>query len=562
MADTQQLTEQIYIEVDGNPNVDLMGDQLEVIVESSLQLPDVATIVVHDSTLRWVDDRALEPGKTLAIKARTEAGEEQPLFQGEIVEIEPDFRPGSQRFTVRAYDRMHRLARGTHVRSFLNVTDGDLVQKIAQELGLSANVGPTSQVHPYVLQANETNYAFLRRRAAALGYVLYMDDSTLCFKAPDADAAEVELKWAETLLEFHPRLTTVEQVVTDVVRGWDPDQRQEIVGKATNGDGTPKIGESRPGGQLAKQAYGVDAQRLTAAQPVRSQAEADRLAKALADRRASAFIEADGICKGNPKIVAGTALKIVSVGDRFSGTYVCTNARHVYDRAQSGYTTEFSITGQHPASLLALLVPEPKAAVGERMAIGVVTNNDDPDGLGRVKVKFPWLSPDHESNWARVVTPGGGKERGLEFLPEINDEVLVAFDLGDVDHPYVLGGLWNAKDKPAGDQGKVVSGGKVEQRIIRSRTGHKITIDDSDGASGIRIEDKNGNVIHLEATSDALTVKTKGNVKIESRGEVTVKAQASLSLEAAGPVTIRGMGITIDGGAGVVDVRGTLIKLN
>src|SRR5688500_10507568 len=207
MADAHTLLEHVYVTVDGMDATvaqELMGDLLEATIESSLHLPDVATLVLHDTRLRWIDDARLEPGKGLRISAKAAEGE-HPIFDGEIVELEPDFGAGAQRLVLRAFDRLHRLARGRRVRSFVNVTDGDLVRKIAQELGLRAEVGPTSQVHEYVFQNNATNLEFLRGRASALGYLLFADGQTLHFAPPAADESPVEVKWGETLLEFHPR---------------------------------------------------------------------------------------------------------------------------------------------------------------------------------------------------------------------------------------------------------------------------------------------------------------------------------------------------------------------
>ena len=555
MADAPTLLEHVYVAVDGLDATvaqELMGDLLEATVESSLHLPDVATLVLHDTRLRWIDDARLEPGKGLRISAKAAEGEHQ-IFDGEIVELEPDFGAGAQRLVLRAFDRMHRLSRGRGVRSFVNVTDGDLVRKIAQELGLRAEVGSTSQVHDYVFQNNETNLEFLRGRAAALGYLLFADGTTLHFAPPAADDSPVEVRWGETLLEFRPRMTTVSQVTGATVRGWDPATRQEIVGQARDGRGAPSIGERRAGGQLAGSAFNLEAPHLTADRPVRTQAEADRRAQAVADRHACRFVEADGACRGNSKVVAGSSVRVVNVGDRFTGTYLVTGARHAFGTAE-GYVTHFSISGQQASTLLGLLAPEPAAGSATGLVIGIVTDNDDPEGLGRVKLKYPWLSPDHASHWARVAVPGGGADRGMQFLPEINDEVLVGFELGDVHYPYVIGGLWNGRDKPPGEKSKVVSGGKVEQRVIRSRTGHTITLDDSAGAPGITIEDRNGNVLTLDSSANALTVKTKGDITMEAKGSLTLKAQGSVS--------IKGMGVSIDGGAGTVNVKGTTINLN
>ncbi|MCI0408790.1 MAG: type IV secretion protein Rhs, partial [Acidobacteria bacterium] len=196
MPETREHTNQFGIQVEGlddSASTSLLADVLEITVESSLHLPDVATIVLHDSWLRWVDDKRLDPGKGIKLSARPSEGDEEPLFDGEIVELEPEFGAAATHMVVRAYDRLHRLSRGRHVRSFLNVTDGDLVQKIAQELGLKAQLGSTSQVHPYVFQNNETNLEFLRGRAAALGYALFVHEKTLHFDTPKSEGDPVEL---------------------------------------------------------------------------------------------------------------------------------------------------------------------------------------------------------------------------------------------------------------------------------------------------------------------------------------------------------------------------------
>ena len=119
---------------------------------------------------------------------------------------------------------------------------------------------------------------------------------------------------------------------------------------------------------------------------------------------------------------------------------------------------------------------------------------------GQVKVKFPWLASD-ESAWARLAAPMAGAGRGFYFLPEMNDEVLVAFEQGDINRPYVIGCLWNGRDAPPEPASNVVGAhGKVNQRILKSRLGHTITIDDSPAAPSITIVDKTGkNFVKLES---------------------------------------------------------------
>jgi len=155
------------------------------------------------------------------------------------------------------------------------------------------------------------------------------------------------------------------------------------------------------------------------------------------------------------------------------------------------------------------------------VTIGVVTNNKDPEKLGRVKVKFPWLSEKEESHWARLATPMGGKERGLYFLPEVDDEVLVAFEHGAVEFPYILGSLWNGKDKPPVTN----EDGKNNLRTIKSRSGHVITLDDTKGEEKIIIRDMTAkNEIVIDSNNNTVTMKVEKDLTIETKGKISLKS--------------------------------------
>ena len=196
----------------------------------------------------------------------------------------------------------------------------------------------------------------------------------------------------------------------------------------------------------------------------------------------------------------------------------------------------------------------------------VVTNNQDPDGLGRLKVKFPWLGESVESAWARIATPMAGAQRGVYFLPEVDDEVLVVFEHGDMRFPYVLGALWNGKDKPpvSGEQAK---GNAV--RMIKSRSGHILRLTDEKGKEKIEIEDgKNKLVIDTAAktitvsadqdiklsapqgqitlSANAIVIEAQSKVEIKSAGSAEIDAKASLDLKASGPANLKGTVVNIN----------------
>ncbi|MCU0492866.1 MAG: contractile injection system protein, VgrG/Pvc8 family, partial [Chloroflexaceae bacterium] len=297
MTDTNKLFTQFYLQLDGqDAAADLFAALEQIEVESNLHLPAVATLVLHDPKLTWIDAANLAPGVALTVSVKV-GTRPTPLFNGEIVEIEPDFSPDGQRLIVRAFDRLHRLARGRFARSFVNVTDGDLLKKLAAEVGLTAKTGPTPEVHPYVLQANESNLAFLQKRAAALGYLLYVKGTTLYCEAPAAGTT-TELTYAQDLVTFRPRLSTIGQIEKVTVRSWDMLKKQEVVGVSAAPTAVPKVGETR------KKVFNMEPEDLWPDCRVRTQAEATRLAQAVAEQHASRFIEAEGSCGGNPALVA------------------------------------------------------------------------------------------------------------------------------------------------------------------------------------------------------------------------------------------------------------------
>lgn len=170
--------------------------------------------------------------------------------------------------------------------------------------------------------------------------------------------------------------------------------------------------------------------------------------------------------------------------------------------------------------ILDLLSPSEESDRFYGVTSGIVTNNKDEEGWGRVKVKYPHISDTDESYWARVLTPMAGKERGLYFLPEVDDEVLVAFDQGDINFPYILGGLWNGQDKPPETNGD----GKNNKRLIKSRSGHQIILDDTEGAEQIVIRDSTGkNEIAIDSKNNAITIKVEQDMTIEAKGKINIK---------------------------------------
>jgi len=195
------------------------------------------------------------------------------------------------------------------------------------------------------------------------------------------------------------------------------------------------------------------------------------------------------------------------------------------------------------------------------VVVGVVTNNQDPQKMHRVKVRFPWLSEGStdESHWARVATLMAGKDRGAYFLPEVDDEVLVAFEHGSVDHAYVIGALWNGKDTPPDSN----DDGNNNRRRITSRSGHTVILNDEQGSESIEVIDKTKrNKIVITSSDNKITIEADGDIEIKSAtGKlrmsaigVEIKSQAGIDMQATANIDVKA--------TAQVNVRGALVNLN
>jgi len=212
-------------------------------------------------------------------------------------------------------------------------------------------------------------------------------------------------------------------------------------------------------------------------------------------------------------------------------------------------------------SLLDLLHPPNEQGSGRYygVVVGIVTNNQDPDKMARVRVKFPWLSDDNESWWARMAVPMAGPGRGSYFLPEVDDEVLVAFEHGDVRSPYVVGALWNGKDAPPANN----SDGKNNIRLIHSRSGHLVRLDDTDGDEKIEVIDKTGgNSITIKSSDNSMSLKCTGNMSIDCDGKMSLHASAGIDIKSDAAVTMQANATMDIESSAPMTIKGAIVAIN
>jgi uncharacterized protein involved in type VI secretion and phage assembly len=178
----------------------------------------------------------------------------------------------------------------------------------------------------------------------------------------------------------------------------------------------------------------------------------------------------------------------------------------------------------------------------------LVTDISDPDGQGRVKVSLPW-SPDTGGGkyeaWARLATMMAGNNRGSWFVPDTNDEVLIAFEAGDTRRPYVIGALWNGSDAPPESMD---GAGNNYKKVLKSRNGVTVTLDDQDGQETFIAETPGGQKVTLkDGPGSVEIVDSNGNsIKLESSG-ITLTASAKVTINAGQMAISAGM-VTVDAG--------------
>jgi phage protein D len=569
------------ITVDGMPLDPALVPLTEVVeVDDHLHLPDRFAITFADRDGSLLDRSHIRIGSALRISGQAmDEQSETTLFDGEVTALEGAFGTHGAQVIVRGYDQSHRLLGVGRTETYQDVTDSDIARTIAGRAGLQVGtVDESSLTHKHISQFGVSDWDFLWARANEIGFDVRVVDGKLEFrKRASADEAPPEgdlsmrqarqLVWGANLQEFYPRITSAEQVSQVEVRGWDPASKEGLVGTAaaTTRSATLPDTPASLSGTTGRERF------VSGGRALSEQSAVDEAAAAEAERIASSHAEAEGVAFGNTALKAGVAVSISGVGRVFSGRYVLTQTRHIFDG--SGYRTTFQVTGRHDRSLLGLTggaAANGSSSAGSAGAahlmngliIAIVTDNVDPDDLGRVRLKFPSFDAGYESFWARVALPGAGPDSGLVFLPEVNDEVLVGFESGDIRRPYVIGGLWNGQDRPPLGNDLFANGG-VRRRGIVSRRSHKFVFFDDANQSGIALISGDGKIrVSLNQTDGTLVLHSDDKITIRSTGEMKLDAGSNLKIQAGGNLELEGSGNVKLKGGGIVDIDGSLIQLN
>lgn len=573
----------LLVEVDGTPlPADVAPLLVSGYVDSARSVPDLFVLRFSDEHGTVLAKGGFTIGAQVVLQVQSSGpGGPKPLLKGEVTAVEAELDPEGVHTVVRGYDVSHRLFRGRRMEAYRKMKPGEIVRKVGQRAGLTlGTIASDGAVVEHAVQDDVDDWTFLSSLADANGWVLRVVDGKLQAGPPTeataAPATSGEARKDPLVLEkgvnlqwLRATVTAAGQVPEVEVRSWDVKTKKALVGKAAAKTVSAQLADADPvklakkfgGPTLVESAAGLDTQTAVTAR-----------AKALADRIAGGFAELEGAAHGNPALLAGESVAVRGLGSPFDGQYVLTGVRHDFD-AEHGYVTSFTVAGASERSLLGTVLGSSGGMLGAAggptgrvptlgVLPAIVTDAKDPEQLNRVRIKLPVHSDQYESGWARVVQPGAGASRGTGMLPEVGDEVLVAFAEGDLSQPYVLGGLYNGVDKPDKDQ---VGGtdGKIQKRVFVSRTGMRVehlekpdgeelTISTNAGAQKVRL---------VQKPQAAIEIISEGPVTVTAKKEATVTAQKDVAVTSqTGAVTVKGLDVTLEGSKSVL-VKGPTVTI-
>ena len=560
----EQTSSTPVVKVNGNPlSPEVAAMLTSAVADDSLGVPDLLVVRFLDDGAKVLSMAGFEIGATITL-AVLQSGEASPtpLFAGEVTAVEVEVTGGGMRTIVRAYDLSHRLFHGSRVASFVNQKAADIVRAKASSAGIPlGEVDSAGGVLEHVAQAGVSDWALLQSLAIRAGAVVAIKDGKLEFRKASPAASgpgstssrqnPLVLERGVNLISLRATVTAADQVPSVEVRSWDIKQKKPIVATAK----AKTTSAALDGVDPAKLAGLVKAPPLVVAQPSQpDQSSCTTMATAIADRVAGTHAELEGVARGNPNLRAGVAVNLIGVGKPFSGRYTLTSTRHEFD-ADRGYLTAFTVSNTSDRTAYGLATAGISGTRPGRLhgvVVGIVSDVKDPQRLGRVRVTYPALSDDFVSTWARTLQLGAGKGRGSVILPEVGDEVVMAFGLGVFDQPFVLGGLYNGQDLPTvGLDQHVDSGtGSIVRRAFVSRTGMVFEMLESESEQKVNLATNDG--------KQRVTLVQKANAAIEviSEGPVTIQAKQDVK------VTTSGGNIALESTSGDVSIKGTNVKID
>jgi phage protein D/phage baseplate assembly protein gpV len=443
----------------------------EVRVHSESCLPTQCELSFVDSS-----PSPLEQGFRLGSSIKIRVGGAGPdLFAGRVTAVEHVFGPsGIRRLRIRAYDLLQTLQRRRPIRGHVRTTLGRLAGELVADLGVQVQATEPGPLWERVIQYNQSDFDLLASLADRCGLQFALRDSTLHLFSGRGTGETVPLTLGDTLFEANVELNGAMTWNDVMASGWDPwhgDSTRVAVDK-------PRRGYDIAGG-LDLGLLPAQGGNVVGGFTSQVEAQTETFAQAQLDRMAATEVTFWGAARGNAQLCPGISVAPEGLSTPMDGTYVLTHVTHTID-GQRGFVSEMS---SRPCR-------RPAVPQGLFTTLGVVTNAQDPESLGRVQASLPALN-DVETDWLQVVMAGAGAKKGLTMVPDTGDRVLVLCAQSDPAQGVILGGLYGRGGLPK----DALSGRRVVRFSLQSPGGQSLRFDDDQ--HHLRLENDGGSYLDL-----------------------------------------------------------------
>ena len=476
-------------------------------------------------------------GKTVVIRMKHEFSGDESIFKGIITSIGMDGDKGvSGTLHYRGYSTTILLESGRTMDSFTDATLGEIVSEVVEKYGNGISIvnNPAFKSRiPYVQMQEESAYEFLRRLAWQYGEWFYYNGQVLYFGNPYKEKDENlvydidmdSMHFSSCVAPFH---FSRHDYLSDSHMDMFGDDSEAVRGINTYLANAMKTSEGMYRSQTTMYSHTATGHPL----------DIERFTAVEKGRKVASLVWMTGNTKtcrvriGEPVVVQ---IPPNMCKRRDMGRYRIVELTHRIE-VSGGYANSFKGI---PASMEYIPTEDMRMPVAHAM-LAEVTDNADPENLGRVQVQFAWQkSRNKTTNWIRVRSLDAGssetvsKNRGFVFVPEIGDQVMVDFELGDPCRPYVSGSMFHKNNGEGGNADNHI-------KTIVTRSGHTLEFnDDEDGQWGITITDKENNIIRLDTKNKAISISSQEKIIIESK-DIVVSANNNLELLASKVTTIQG----------------------
>ncbi|MGB3464156.1 MAG: type VI secretion system tip protein VgrG [Cyclobacteriaceae bacterium] len=487
---------------------------------------------------------------------------------------------------VTVKDKSIKMTVGRNNAYYTKTKDSDIISKLIEDHGLSADVSSTSAELKEIIQYYATDWDFMLARADINGMIVLTQDGKVSVKKPDEETSEVlTLNYGDDILEFEGELNSVNQLKSIKSASWDYSSQKITNGEANTGNyDIGNVSSSKLSEVVGLSAYDLQTPSLL------SSGELTAWSKALATKSEYAKITGYVKFQGSDQAYPGKIIELNGVGKRFTGKGFISGVTH---EIHSGNWITTATIGLSTEWFTAKVKTESPSASGllpgiQGLQIGKVKQiNEDPDNEFRVLIELPMITSGTDGVWARLAGFYASKEIGAFFYPEVDDEVIVGFLNDDPGSAIILGSVYSSAiaapftPDEKNNTKAIVTREKMkitfdeEKKIITVITPSENQLELSDEGKSITIKDQNGNSVKM--SESGIDMKSATNISITAEESVTIKGNTGVTVQAsAGDVSVKGLNVSCSGeiefkaegvnaqvsGTAMTKVQGAMVMIN